>query len=50
MVDRIVLIRAPSFRNAAENRKFFALPDLRELSLGKPRGLRARDVPLLPFL
>jgi hypothetical protein len=28
-----------------EVRMFFALPDLRELSLGKPQGLRARDEP-----
>ena len=29
-------------------RVFFALPDLREFSLGKPQGLRARDDPQLP--
>jgi len=43
------LARVAACGKAMEIRMFFALPDLRELNLGKPQGLRARDDPQLPM-
>ena len=47
-VVRVVPDPRCGFREGDGGLHVFALPDLRELSLGKPQGLRARDAPHLP--
>ena len=47
-VDRISLSRVASCGKAMEIRKFFAAPDLRELSVWNPRGWRAGTSRIYP--